>query len=166
MMILKNSNCKIVVIVGILLMTLGIYGCSNKDKFINQSFIIEQHNKPFAKIVFNSDNIAKVTNDVTESQQSVPFFINKIGSKRYLFIKKVSADVLSAKQSIWHTLKLKSGKDIYYIYLIENLDDEVFHLSAMSGTTRDYLTQQQDVAEASKSTQQNDRLTLRLSAQK
>lgn len=161
-MVLKYSYYKVLLTAVVLIMILGIYGCSNNNKFINHSFVLEQHNKPFAKISFNSDRKAKVINYVTDSQQSIPYFINKIGSKRYLFIKKISADVLSAKQSIWQTLKLKSGNDLYYIFLIENLDDEVFHLSAMSGTTHDTLSQQQDVAKAIKSTQQNDRLTLRL----
>ncbi|MCF7590704.1 DUF4909 domain-containing protein, partial [Staphylococcus aureus] len=53
-------------------------------------------------------------------------------------------------------------KITYYVYLIENLDDEVFHLSALQDMNRIPIDIADDVATMGKSPHQNDRMTLKL----
>ncbi|HDG4943120.1 TPA: DUF4909 domain-containing protein, partial [Staphylococcus aureus] len=49
-----------------------------------------------------------------------------------------------------------------YVYLIENLDDELFHLSALQDMNHRPIDIADDVATMDKSPHQNDRITLKL----
>lgn len=59
-------------------------------------------------------------------------------------------------------VKYKKDKITYYVYLIENLDDEVFHLSALQDINGIPIDIADDVAIMGKSPHQNDRMTLKL----
>ncbi len=69
---------------------------------------------------------------------------------------------MNCKPDFWKTLKYKKDKVTYYVYLIENLDDEVFHLSALQDMNRIPIDIADDVAKMGKSPHQNDRMTLKL----
>lgn len=51
---------------------------------------------------------------------------------------------------------------VHYVYLIENLDDELFHLSALQDMNHRPIDIADDVATMDKSPHQNDRITLKL----
>ena len=68
---------------------------------------------------------------------------------------------MNCKPDFWKTLKYKKDKITYYVYLIENLDDEVFHC-ALQDINRIPIDIADDVATIAKSPHQNDRITLKI----
>lgn len=69
---------------------------------------------------------------------------------------------MNCKPDFWKTLKYKNDKVTFYVYLIENLDDEVFHLSALQDNNHKPIDNVDDVSTMGKSPHQNDRMTLKL----
>lgn len=152
---LKFKGMKICLMLYLLIF---LSSCGTNNKIVGQRFEIQQHNETIGSIYFSADyaHIRGI------EKGTAKYFVDKVGSKRYLFIEYIPDNVLNCKPEFWKTLKYKKDKVTYYVYLIENLDDEVFHLSALQDMNRIPIDIADDVTTMGKSPHQNDRLTLKL----
>lgn len=152
---LKHKWMKVCLIVGVVVI---LSSCGMSNKIEGQHFDIQQHNKNIGSVYFSAD-YAQVKG---LEMGTARYFINKVRSKRYLFIEFIPNEILSCKPDFWKTLKYKKDKVTYYVYLIENLDDEVFHLSALQNIDQKSINDVDDLASIAKSPHQNDRITLKI----
>lgn len=152
---LKHKWMKVCLIINVVII---LSSCGTSNKIEGQHFDIQQHNKNIGSVYFSPD-YAQVKG---LEKGTAKYFINKVGSKRYLFIEYIPNEILPCKPEFWKTLKYKKDKVTYYVYLIENLDDEVFHLSALKNIDQKSINDVDDLASIAKSSQQNDRITLKI----
>lgn len=152
---LKDKWMKVCLIINVVII---LSSCGTSNKIEGQHFDIQQHNKNIGSIYFSLD-YAQVKG---LEKGTAKYFINKVGSKRYLFIEYIPNDVLNCKPEFWETQKYKKEKNTYYVYLIENLDDEVFHLSALQNIDQKSINDVDDLSSIAKSPHQNDRITLKI----
>ena len=77
--------------------------CGTNNKIVGQRFEIQQHNETIGSIYFSADyaHIRGI------EKGTVKYFVDKVGSKRYLFIEYIPDNVLNCKSDFWKTLKLK-----------------------------------------------------------
>lgn len=152
---LKHKWMKVCLILGVVII---LSSCGTNNKIEGQHFDIQQHNKNIGSVYFSPD-YAQVKG---LEKGTAKYFINKVGSKRYLFIEYIPNEILSCKPEFWETKKYKKEKNTYYVYLIENLDDEVFHLSTLQNIDQKSINDVDDLASIAKSPHQNDRITLKI----
>lgn len=153
--VLKHKWMKVCLIINVVII---LSSCGTSNKIEGQHFDIQQHNKNIGSVYFSAD-YAQVKG---LEMGTAKYFINKVGSKRYLFIEYIPNEILPCNPEFWQTLKYKKDKVTYYIYLIENLDDEVFHLSALQNIDQKSINDVDDLVSIAKSPHQNDRITLKI----
>lgn len=151
---LKFKGMKICLMLCLLIF---LSSCGTNNKIVGQRFELQQHNEKIGSIYFSAD-YAQIKGIEKGTSK---YFVDKVGSKRYLFIEYIPDNVLNCKPDFWKTLKYKKDNIPYYVYLIENLDDEVFHLSALQDNNHKPIDNVDDVSTMGKSPHQNDRMTLK-----
>lgn len=136
-----------------------------QNKLVGHQFDIEQQHHKQAMIQFKDSNhfVIVPQQHFSKINYSGTYSIQKIGSKRYLLLPKIPKDILNIHSDSWKTAKININNQLFYIYMIENLDDEVFHLSILAQQNQPILISHIDsISELTKAAHQRHQLTLRL----